>query len=48
MASIFDLTGRVAVVSGAAKDMGQATALAMAEAGADVMLVEPEQYASAG
>jgi NAD(P)-dependent dehydrogenase (short-subunit alcohol dehydrogenase family) len=40
MSSIFDLTGRVAVVSGAAQGMGQATALAVAEAGADVMLVD--------
>jgi NAD(P)-dependent dehydrogenase (short-subunit alcohol dehydrogenase family) len=37
---MFDLTGRVAVVSGAAQGMGQATALAVAEAGADVMLVD--------
>src|SRR5688500_10677615 len=36
----FDLTGRVAVVSGAARGMGQATALALAEAGANVMLVD--------
>jgi NAD(P)-dependent dehydrogenase (short-subunit alcohol dehydrogenase family) len=40
MSSIFDLSGRVAVVSGAAQGMGQATALAVAEAGADVMLVD--------
>src|SRR5262245_34029683 len=38
--SLFDLTGRVALVSGAAQGMGQATALAVAEAGADVMLVD--------
>ena len=38
--SLFDLSGRVAVVSGAAQGMGQATALALAEAGADVMLVD--------
>ncbi len=37
---LFDLSGRVAVVSGAAQGMGQATALAVAEAGADVMLVD--------
>lgn len=36
----FDLTGRVAVVSGAAQGMGQATAMALAEAGADLMLVD--------
>lgn len=38
--TLFDLTGKVAVVSGAAQGMGQATALAMAEAGADVVLVD--------
>ncbi len=38
--NLFDLSGRVAVVSGAAQGMGQATALALAEAGADVMLVD--------
>lgn len=36
----FDLTDRVAVVSGAARGMGQATALAVAEAGAHVVLVD--------
>ncbi len=38
--SMFDLTGRVAVVSGAAQGMGQATAIALAEVGADVALVD--------
>lgn len=38
--NLFDLTGRVAVVSGAAQGMGQATALAVAEAGANVVLVD--------
>ena len=37
---LFDLAGRVAVVSGAAQGMGRATALALAEAGADMMLVD--------
>jgi NAD(P)-dependent dehydrogenase (short-subunit alcohol dehydrogenase family) len=37
---LFDLTGRVAVVSGAARGMGRAMALAFAEAGADVVLVD--------
>jgi NAD(P)-dependent dehydrogenase (short-subunit alcohol dehydrogenase family) len=37
---MFDLTGKVAVVSGAAQGMGQATAIAVAEAGANVMLVD--------
>ncbi len=37
---LFDLTGRVAVVSGAASGMGRAMSLALAEAGADVVLVD--------
>jgi NAD(P)-dependent dehydrogenase (short-subunit alcohol dehydrogenase family) len=37
---LFDLSGRVALVSGAAQGMGQATALALAEAGADLLLVD--------
>jgi NAD(P)-dependent dehydrogenase (short-subunit alcohol dehydrogenase family) len=37
---MFDLTGRVAVVSGAANGMGKAMATAVAEAGADVLLVD--------
>jgi NAD(P)-dependent dehydrogenase (short-subunit alcohol dehydrogenase family) len=37
---IFDLTGRVALVSGAASGMGRAMSLALAEAGANVMLVD--------
>lgn len=38
--NLFDLSGKVAVVSGAAQGMGQATALAVAEAGANVVLVD--------
>ena len=38
--SMFDLTGKVAVVSGAAQGMGQATSVAMAECGADVVLAQ--------
>src|SRR5262245_35086991 len=37
---MFDLSGKVAVVSGAAQGMGQASAIAVAEAGANVMLVD--------
>ena len=37
---MFDLSGRVAVVSGAAQGMGRATGIAVAEAGADVVLVD--------
>ncbi len=40
MNSRFSLRGRVAVVTGAAQGLGQATALAVAEAGADLMLVD--------
>lgn len=37
---MFDLSGKVAVISGAAQGMGQATAIAVAESGADVVLVD--------
>jgi len=37
---LFDLTGRVALLSGAAQGLGRAMALALAEAGADVLLVD--------
>lgn len=40
---MFDLTGRVAMVSGAASGMGKAMATAVAEAGADVLLVDFDQ-----
>jgi NAD(P)-dependent dehydrogenase (short-subunit alcohol dehydrogenase family) len=40
MAGLFDLTGRVALVTGAAQGLGRAMALALAEAGADLMLVD--------
>ena len=38
--SLFDLTGKVALVSGGAQGMGRAMALALAEAGADLMLAD--------
>ncbi len=38
--SLFDLTGRVALVSGAASGLGRAMALTFAEAGADLMLAD--------
>ncbi len=38
--SLFDLSDRVAVVSGAAQGLGRATALAVAEAGAHVVLID--------
>ena len=37
---MFDLTGRTALVSGAASGMGRAMALALAEAGADLLLAD--------
>lgn len=38
--ALFDLTGRVALVSGAAQGVGRAISLALAEVGADVMLAD--------
>ena len=38
--SMFDLSGQVALVSGAASGMGKATSLALAEAGADMVLAD--------
>lgn len=38
--TLFDLTGRVALVSGAASGMGRAMALALAEHGADLVLAD--------
>lgn len=40
---LFNLSGRVAVVSGAAQGLGQATSLALADCGADVVLVDRNQ-----
>lgn len=37
---LFDLTGRVGLVSGAAQGLGRAMAIALAEAGADLMLAD--------
>jgi NAD(P)-dependent dehydrogenase (short-subunit alcohol dehydrogenase family) len=38
--SMFDLRGKVAVISGAAQGLGQATALGLAECGCDVVLLD--------
>jgi NAD(P)-dependent dehydrogenase (short-subunit alcohol dehydrogenase family) len=38
--SLFDLTGRVAIVSGAARGLGRAMSLALAEHGADLLLAD--------
>ena len=40
---MFDLAGRVALVSGAASGLGKATALALSEAGADVVLADIDE-----
>jgi NAD(P)-dependent dehydrogenase (short-subunit alcohol dehydrogenase family) len=40
MPKMFDLTHKVAIVSGAAQGMGRAMSMALAEAGADLMLVD--------
>ena len=37
---LFDLTGRVALVSGAGQNMGRAIALAFAEAGAELLICD--------
>ncbi len=37
---LFDLTGRVALVSGAAQNMGRASAIALAESGADLLIAD--------
>lgn len=40
MHRLFDLTGRVAIVTGAAQNMGRSSALALAEAGADILVAD--------
>lgn len=40
MASLFDLTGKWAVVTGGTRGIGQQMAYALAEAGADIILVQ--------
>jgi NAD(P)-dependent dehydrogenase (short-subunit alcohol dehydrogenase family) len=40
MTNLFDLTGRIAVVTGSAQGMGRAMATALAEAGADLVLLD--------
>lgn len=40
MSTLFDLSGRVALVSGAASGMGKAMSLALAEHGSDLMLLD--------
>jgi NAD(P)-dependent dehydrogenase (short-subunit alcohol dehydrogenase family) len=40
MMTLFDLTGRTAVVTGSAQGMGRAIATALAEAGADLVVLD--------
>ena len=41
---LFDLTGRVALVTGAGRGLGKAMALALADAGADIAVLYNNNY----
>ena len=43
---LFSLEGKTALVTGGTRGLGQAMALAMAEAGADILLVQVYRYIS--
>jgi 2-deoxy-D-gluconate 3-dehydrogenase len=40
MASLFSLEGQTALVTGGTRGIGQAAAIALAEAGADIILIQ--------
>lgn len=40
MSKLFDLTGKTAIVTGATKGIGQAIAVGLAEAGADIVSLQ--------
>ena len=42
---LFDLTGRTAIVTGGTRGIGQQMAIALAEAGADIVLIQVFLYA---
>ena len=44
---MFDLSGKVAVVTGAARNLGKAMATALAEQGADLLLVDLDRFRAA-
>jgi NAD(P)-dependent dehydrogenase (short-subunit alcohol dehydrogenase family) len=44
--SLFDLTGKTAVVTGGGKGLGEAMALALAGAGADVVIAGSSSWTS--
>lgn len=43
VSSLFSLSGRTAVVTGGTRGIGQAMALALAEAGADIILIQRDE-----
>ena len=40
VSSLFDLSGKTAMVTGGTRGIGQAMAIALAEAGADIVLIQ--------
>lgn len=44
--AMFSLEGQTAVITGATRGIGQAVAIALAEAGADIILVQVRYFAT--